>query len=138
MSTTLEPLTHHTLPARIARALDRALEEAGEVIAENIEAFNDRSGDGPRGADSKGNVSVKVTLTLTLTHALESGLTAVAGSASVSRPKARAKGAPLVYRHGSGLQVEVEEGEAYDPEGKQARLDLDATAETKPPRLVRG
>jgi hypothetical protein len=137
MSHEIAPLTAATLPPRIRKSFDRALGEAADVIQDNVEAYLDRSAgnDGPPGADGKGRVNVKVTLTLTITHDLEHLTTSMSGTASITRPKARAKGAPLMFRAGE-LQVELaDDGEVYDP--RQERLDLGkAEAPAAPLRVV--
>lgn len=133
MSHEVALLTAATLPPRIRKSFDRALAEAAEVIQDNVEAYLDRSAgsDGPPGADGKNRVNVKVTLTLTITHDLEHLTTSMSGTASLTRPKARAKGAPLMLRAGE-LQVELaDDGEVYDP--RQERLDLGKASGTPAP-----
>jgi hypothetical protein len=124
-------LTAATLPPRIARDIDRGLDQATAVILEEVEAWRDRSGDGPQRSNTKGHVTCKVTITLVVEHALESGVTTITGATQVAQPKTRAKAAPVLLRDDC-LMVEPHEAE-------QPRLPLDGPASDAAPRarLVR-
>jgi hypothetical protein len=134
----MEPLSLSALPARIRRVIDARLEEAGEVVRENVNAYFDRTDvDGPQGVDSKNRVVVKVNIELVIEHSLESHSTALTARADLKRPKARAKGAAIGFQQGQGLVVfpdDIEGGE------EQPRLPLGRAEvpETVAVRVVRG
>lgn len=134
----MEPLSLSVLPTRIRRVIDARLEEAGQVVRENVDAYFDRDDvDGPQGVDAKNRVVLKVSIELTIEHSLESHSTSLTCSANLKRPKARARGAAIGFQRSKGLVVL----EDPDAEEQQPRLPLGRAETPEPvpaPRVVRG